>query len=1162
MEGERRNVTVLFCDVKGSTSMAEMLDPEEWAEIMNGAFEHLIAPVYKYEGTLARLMGDAILAFFGAPIAHEDDAQRAVLAGLAIAEEIRPYREKLRRERGLDFDVRVGINTGLVVVGAVGSDLRMEYTAMGDAVNVASRMEQMADPGTVLISGATHKLVSSLFDFESLGSTEVKGKAEPVETYRVVGARPDAVPTRGIEGLSSPLVGRDRELNTLLSKVDDLLAGQGQIVSVMGEAGLGKSRLLAELRKALAAKGIAFADDGRWTMDDSKSEIRNQKSEIQWLEGRSLSYETSTPYAPFIDLFDQCFGLETEDSDEAKYRKIEEQVERVMPGQTEGTAPFIASLLGIKVTGNDAERVRYLEPPQLRGAIFFAVNNFFAALANRQPTTLLFEDLHWSDSNSLDLLEQLAGLTDHSTLMIIALFRPQRQEPSWRFHELASRDYSHRYTPIALEPLDEQQARTLVGNLLEIEDLPERVRALILRKAEGNPFFVEEVIRSLLDAKLVVREGEHWRATREIENIAVPDTLAGVITARLDRLDDESKRVAQTASVVGREFVYDVLSQVYEEPATLDGSLTDLQRRELVREKTRLPHRSYLFKHVLTQETAYSSLLLSRRRELHRRVAECLERVEPERVNDIARHLLEAREEERALPYLVEAGDQAARAYANKEAIGYYSKAVEIVQTVDNIEVARRAYLGLGNALMLTNDMPGTMENYHKMLHYAEDRGDVPMRVAAHNKLSFISMIAGQMDELENHLVDAERLAKEHDDLPGLVEFYTIQCAVCSGSGDFDKGARYLNQAVEAGKKLNQDQTTVFGLTHTMNFQTYMTKFDDAWSTAQQALQFSESIGDKAHVSEVLGYGYFYHYLVEGNLDEAERAAQEAQEIANRIGVAAVQWQASYSLGMLATMRGEYERALKLYEQSRGFAAMSGYPFYEAMSLGNLDKAYIDISPKLAEKAGETRPLVLGLLGHPPFAGWAGATAWVELGFAELEQGNIEMADEFFQKGLTVPSTEWLLHKPRYLVGAALVALKRGTVDEAEKLVMEAKQYAEERTMQYVYPLIALAHGQVRLARGDIDGALAGFGKAEALALSMKMRPIVWQAQAGTAQALTVCGRSKDAAAKQQEAQATINEIAGLFEDEELRAMYLENVGIGGQESGIGTDSRLLTPDS
>ena len=299
MQGERRVVTILFCDVQGSTAAAEGLDPEEWAEIMNGAFKFLIEPVYRYEGTLARLMGDAILAFFGAPIAHEDDPQRAVLAGLDIVEGIRPYQETVKRKWGLDFNVRVGINTGLVVVGEVGSDLRVEYTALGDAVNLASRMEQTAEPGTIRVTGDTHRLVAPLFDSQDLGGIEVKGKSEPVPAFRVLGAKVEPGQLRGIEGLDSPLVGRDGEMQSLRGAVEELRRGNGQIFSVMGEAGLGKSRLVAELRKSLVAEGV-LADS---TPDQAGANNGASNETQMWYEGRSLSYETSTTYAPFVSLF-------------------------------------------------------------------------------------------------------------------------------------------------------------------------------------------------------------------------------------------------------------------------------------------------------------------------------------------------------------------------------------------------------------------------------------------------------------------------------------------------------------------------------------------------------------------------------------------------------------------------------------------------------------------------------------------------------------------------------------------------------------------------------------------------------------------------------------------------------------------------------------------
>ena len=507
---------------------------------------------------------------------------------------------------------------------------------------------------------------------------------------------------------------------------------------------------------------------------------------IAWHEGRSLSYRSSTPYSPFVNLLSDYFGLRTEESDEEKYEKVRSGTEHLKPGRVEESAPFLATVMGIELTGEGAERVKYLSPPQVRDRVFNTICDFFERLAAIRPLVLVFEDLHWTDPTSLDLIEHLMACTDRASLAIVALFRPQRQEPSWRFHETAARDCNHRYTSITLDPLDEDSSRSLVANLLHIEDLPESVRGLILTKAEGNPFYVEEVIRSLLDAQLVVWEDSHWRATREIESIAVPDTLAGVINARLDRLEPQPRRVAQTASVIGREFDFDTLADVHETIQQLDGSLAELQRRELVREKSQPPERVYIYKHALTQETVYATLLLSTRRTLHRRVAECLLQMEPDRVGEIARHFVEAREHELALPHLIDAGDRAARTYSSNEAIRFFTQALEILETVEDAQLGRRAYEGLGGALTFARDVPGAVENYHAMFHAGQRHGDLPMQVSAMNKLGFVTaLMQGQFPEAEEHLAEAERLANECEDLSGLAELHMTYCYLRVPIGEF-----------------------------------------------------------------------------------------------------------------------------------------------------------------------------------------------------------------------------------------------------------------------------------------------------------------------------------------------------------------------------------------
>ncbi len=1131
MAGERRIVTVLFCDVKGSTALAEMLDPEEWAEIMNGAFKYLIEPIYRYEGTLARLMGDAILAFFGAPIAHEDDPQRAVLAGLDIIDGMKTYREKIMRERGFDLNVRIGINTGLVVVGEVGSDLRVEYTAMGDAVNLASRMEQTADPDTVRISGNTHKSVSNLFLFKSLGDIEVKGKSEPVPAYEVLGVREGAIPTRGIEGLSSPLVGRTRELFTLQSALDDVSAGMGRIVSLMGEAGLGKSRLVAELKAQFLNQepGTRNLELGTWN--------------LSWYEGRSLSYESTVPYAPFIDMFSSIFGIHSSDSDSERYDKVRAGVESLLPGHGDEVAPFIATLLNVKLDGDPRERMRYLEPPMLRGRVFHAVAQFIGALASNGPVVLLFEDLHWVDPTSLELIEALLPLTDTLPLMLFAIFRPNKQDPSWRFHELASSDHRDRYVTVSLQPLDDTESRQLVANLLEIEDLPEKVRALILSKAEGNPFFVEEVIRSLLDAKLVIREDDHWRATREIENIAVPDTLAGVITARLDRLDDESKYVAQTASVVGRDFQYDVLGEVYESPQTLDPSLATLQQRELVREKSRIPTRAYMFKHVLTQETAYSSVLLSRRREIHRRVAECLERVAPDRVNDIARHYLEARQDARALPYLIEAADREARAGARDEAIGHYRQAVAVSINLDDHASVRKAYEGLGKSLEFAMQPMEAIETYNTMLSFGEQHSDPSMQVSALNKLSYATaFMLGQMPEAEAYLSRAEEIANDNAELVGLVKSSTVRCGICTMVADFDNAAKHLENAAELGRRIENLDTTAYGLAHRANMLTHLMKFDEVYEVSMEGLQVSDAAGHLEHKANIMSYPLPVYYMHKGNLAEAYRWAGEGYTIADRIGSPVPCIMAAYFSGYIAELQGDYETALdwhrKGLQHARPMATF--FPFVLVPPLGGLGVICLDISDALKDKVTEYHTEALNIL-KTPMGSPTGGTGWADLGFCALQLGYPDIAYQYFENGLTVPSMQMYLMKPRLLAGAALAAQALGNTDEATSRMQEACTFMEANGLDWYKPQLALLDAGLAAALGSSEQALEKYRQAIALSEESHMPHIKWQAQLGAAKLLQECGNTAESQTLLQSAQQTLNELSAGFKDPTYKEAFQEN---------------------
>jgi predicted ATPase/class 3 adenylate cyclase len=701
---ERRVVTVLFCDVTGSTALAESMDPETWTGIMNAAFEHLIEPVERYGGTVARLMGDAILAFFGAPTAHEDDPQRAVLAGLAIVENILPYRKKLRVEKGLDFNVRVGINTGLAVVGDVGSETAGEYTAMGDAVNLAARMEQTAAPGTVQITQDTYALIAPLFEFEELGGIPVKGKAEPVLAFRVLSQKSEPGSLRGLteQGISSPFVGRQSELESAKIALEQLAAGQGGILAVLGEAGIGKSRLITELRAS--------------TQDiTAQSNLLEQSPKsISWLEGQPLSYSQTISYWPFQQIMRQYAGINDDDDEITALSKLEGKILGLFPGETAQILPYLASILALELGGEYFERVKYLDGEALGSQIYRASWRFFHRLAERSPLVLLFDDLHWMDASSAGLLDHLLPLMERVPLLFCGLSRPDQAAPAAKLLEAAEDRFADRLTVIELSPLTIDDSHHLVQNLLEIDGLPDKSRAMILEKADGNPFYLEEIVRELIDEGALVRDSStgHWQATKRITNVHVPDTIQGLLIARIDRLDENLKYVVRRAAVIGRAFLYRILSAVVGDERPLEHELIQLQTAELIQELQPLPELEYIFKHALAQEAAYEGILIEERRAVHARVGSAIERLMANRLEEfyglLAYHYSAAEQWEQAQEYLFKAGDQAGRMAADAEALALYHQAMEAYNLVrgdewEPLEKARlerkigEAFYRLGN---------------------------------------------------------------------------------------------------------------------------------------------------------------------------------------------------------------------------------------------------------------------------------------------------------------------------------------------------------------------------------------------------------------------------------------------------------------------------------
>jgi len=658
IEGERKIVTVMFADVAGFTSLSEKLDPEDVHGIMDGCFKILMDEIHRYEGTINQFTGDGVMALFGAPIAHEDHAQRACYAALAIQHALIPYGEKLKKDHGIEFKMRIGLNSGSVVVGAIGDDLRMDYTAQGDTANLAARMESTAQPGTVLVAEATYRLVKDSFEFEPQGQIPVKGKEKPVSVYRLKDKAFKAR-ARSEREVYSEMVGRDQELDRLELQILKAVNGEGSVVNVVGEAGIGKSRLMAELKKREVVKRVML------------------------LEGRAISMGKNLSFYPVIALLKNWAHIREDDGEAAAMNKLQESIRRVSVEVADEIFPFVATLMGMKLSGKHAERVKGIEGEALEKLIFKNVRELLIRATELIPIVIVIEDLHWADTSSLILIDALYQLSRSQKVVFINVFRPGYWDNTEKTPaNLKERMADLSLVELVLQPLDSQSSETLINNMLNIKGLHHGIKTRIIERAGGNPFFIEEVVRGLIDEGAVVVKDGGFEVTDKINSVVIPPTINDVLMARIDRLDEESRNVIKVASVIGRSFFYRILADVISRVEGLDDKLEYLKQIQLIRERMQINELEYLFKHALAQEAAYESTLLQQRKQLHLKVAQSIERLFSERLHEfygiLAMHYSRADNLEKAEEYMVKAGEEALRSSASSEALNFFQKGLEL----------------------------------------------------------------------------------------------------------------------------------------------------------------------------------------------------------------------------------------------------------------------------------------------------------------------------------------------------------------------------------------------------------------------------------------------------------------------------------------------------
>jgi class 3 adenylate cyclase/tetratricopeptide (TPR) repeat protein len=868
IEGERKQVTVLFCDMEGFTALSDRLGPEEAYSIMDQVYEILIHKVHDYEGTVNEMTGDGIVALFGAPIALEDAPQRAIRSAMAIHREMARLSDRIRQERKdiRPLKMRIGINTGPVIVGTLGNDLRVEFKAVGDTVNLASRMQELAEPGTTYISVETFKLTEGLFRFEALGKKAIKGKEEPLSVYRAIApstrrTRFDVSAERGL----TPFVGRERELELLLDGLERSKGGRGQAFSIMAEAGVGKSRLLYEFRKTVANEDVTF------------------------LEGRCLSYSRGVVYHPIIDILKANFDIHEGDGDLEIREKVQKGL-KVLVADEDSTLPYLLELLAVKDSGIDKIP---MSPEVKKDRVIEALRRIVLKGSEIRPLIMAYEDLHWIDKSSEDHLRHLLESIPGARILLIFTYRPEF------VHTWGAKSY---HSQVMLNRLSNRESLTMVSHLLGAEELDRDLEGFILEKTEGVPFFIEELIKSLKDLKIIEREDNRYRITKDIKEVTIPATVQDVIMARVDSLPEGTKSLLQTASAVGREFSYDLIKRVTGlTEQELLSQLSVLKDSELLYERGIYPQSTYIFKHALTQEVAYNSLLLKRRKEIHEEIGEAIEALYPDRLEEhcelLSYHYSRSANTEKAVQYLDLANQKAIRVNAMEEAKAYFDQAMAHLDT-----------------------LPETDENQQRQISLLVNQGDA----------FFLLFMPSEYYDL---LTRYEPMAIELGNQALLGALYSRMGNCDFGFGHFDQGIKTLTKAAELCEAAGNAEDAGYAYAWLEWNHLYRGDFDRVLALKENLLRTMEQrFNLRWYARGLCAASRACSYL--GHWDEAVKAGRKALSVAQEFSDDSMISWAAYNLSMAYTCKGDMSRAVEYGELALQKAPTPGDKAMGQRSLG------------------------------------------------------------------------------------------------------------------------------------------------------------------------------------------------------------------------------------
>ena len=890
IEGERKQVTVMFCDMESFTPLSEKLGPETMYSLMDQVYEILIHKVHDYEGTVNEMTGDGIMALFGAPIALEDAPQRAIRSALAIHREITKFSDQVKDEKGIPpIKMRIGIHTGSVVVGTLGNDLRVEFKAVGDTVNLASRMEGLADPGTTYVTEETFKLTEGFFRFESLGEKRVKGKKERIKVYQVIApstrrTRFDVSAERGL----TPFIGRERELELLLDGFERVKAGKGQAFSIMSEAGVGKSRLLYEFRKAVANEDVNF------------------------LEGKCLSYSRGTAYHPVIDILKSTFNIQEGQGDQEIREAVKRSLE-TMKVDEPSTLPYLLELLSVKDSG--LYKIP-MSPEARKDRINEAIKRIVLKGSELRPVIIAFEDLHWIDKSSEDVVRSTLESIPRARVLLIFTYRPEF------VHAWGAKSYHNQLT---LHRLSTRESLEMVNYILGTKEIEKTLEELILEKTEGAPFFIEEFIKSIKDLKILERKGNTYRLVKDVRHLAIPSTIQDVIMARVDSLPERAKEVLQIGSVIEREFSYPLINCVTGFPESeLLSHLSTLKDSELLYERGIFPQSSYVFKHALTREVVYDSILAKRRKKLHEEIGNAIEELYKDNLSEhyevLSEHYFLSENYSRSAEYSKLAGRKAEKTASFNDAIAHAKKRVISLEKLPHADDVQKQIIDARTALGLYITQ---VNRFAEAKEAVDPITDLAINYVYKKRLCQIYTVIGAYHLwVEENYRDGFRTLEEalkvsgevKDFITSVLASFWIGCAsgfIC----EFERSENYLRRAID----INVAAKNLWGISVMKSMLTYFCYYHAGrinlqFDTSQEALQIAEESADI--YSRAISYvNHGISFYGKGLLEKAEKYLQEGLEFCERVEMPTWIALAGLSLGETYFEMGDFMKAREGYDK-------------------------------------------------------------------------------------------------------------------------------------------------------------------------------------------------------------------------------------------------------